>query len=312
MDIVQFRKQRQEQWRKLERELQRRRQGFRSDAELTQFVALYKNAANDLAYAQTYFPGDALIPYLNALVAAAHNRLYRQTEGGFRGIWRFFRGTFPFLFRSFGRYIALSALIMLAGAVYGFLMVWSDPLQAYQLLPTTLAQKVDPLKAGPHDVIAPIESGIIMTNNIQVALMAFVGGLTAGLFTVYALWNNGVILGVLASLFQSSGRSATFWSLIVPHGVTELLAIFIAGGAGLLFAHRLIAPGSMKRSAAVRQGAQNAALLMLGTVPMFVIAGTIEGFFTPAPLPISLKYLVAIATGLLWTLYFGALGRKQA
>jgi uncharacterized membrane protein SpoIIM required for sporulation len=311
MDIVQFRKQRQEQWRKLERELQRRRQGFRSDAELNNFVALYKTAANDLAYAQTYFPGDALIPYLNALVAAAHNRLYRQTEGGFRAIWRFYRATFPRLFRSFGRYIALSALITLAGAVYGFLMVWSDPLQAYQLLPTTLAQQVDPLKAGPHDVIPPIDSGIIMTNNILVALMAFVGGLTAGLFTVYSLWKNGLVLGVLTAMFQSSGRSAMFWSLIVPHGATELLAIFIAGGAGLLFAHRLIAPGSMKRSAAVRQGAQNAALLMLGTVPMFVIAGIIEGFFTPTAVPISLKYLVAIGTGLLWTLYFGVLGRKQ-
>ncbi len=311
MDIVQFRKQRQDQWRKLELALQRRRQAFRSEAELNQFVALYKTTTNDLAYAQTYFPGDAVVHYLNALVAAAHNRLYRQTEGGFRGIWRFFRATFPHLFRSFGRYIGLSALITLAGAIYGYLLVWSDPLKAYQLLPPTLIQGADPLHAGPHAVDSPVVSSAIMTHNIEVALMAFVGGLTAGLFTVYSLWTNGLILGVLAAIFQTSGRVAMFWSLIVPHGVTELLAIFIAGGAGLLFAHKLLAPGSLKRSTAVRLGAQNAALLMLGTVPMFIVAGTIEGFFTPAPLPISVKYLMAVATGLVWVLYFGALGRKR-
>ena len=83
-----------------------------------------------------------------------------------------------------------------------------------------------------------------MTHNMLVAVLAFVGGITLGLYTLYAMWQNGIIVGALAGLFTVDHRTAVFWSLIVPHGVTELTAIFIAGGGGLLFAHRLLTPAA--------------------------------------------------------------------
>src|SRR5699024_5409235 len=90
-------------------------------------------------------------------------------------------------------------------------------------------------------------SAEIMTNNIQVAILAFASGITFGLLTVYVLVYNGLIVGGIAAVYWHAGMSYEFWAYIVPHGMIELTAIFIAGGAGLLMGYKLFVPGSFSR-----------------------------------------------------------------
>ncbi|MDY0408887.1 stage II sporulation protein M [Paracerasibacillus soli] len=81
-----------------------------------------------------------------------------------------------------------------------------------------------------------------MTNNIQVAFLAFAGGITFGILTVYVLMINGIMVGGLAAFFWHYSKTYVFWAYIVPHGIIELTAIFIAGGAGLLMGYKLLVP----------------------------------------------------------------------
>jgi uncharacterized membrane protein SpoIIM required for sporulation len=312
MNSLQFRKQRESQWMELEQLMRGRKTRFRQFADLSRFAELYQTAASDLAYARTYFPNDAVTEYLNMLVSTAHQRLYREQEGGFSSIGRFLVSGFPQMFRRFGGYILISALVFLFAAIYGFVQVWFSPVEAYALLPPSLIDQIQPSQVGPHEVDAPIISSYIMTHNIMVCLLAFTGGITLGLFTLYSLWQNGLILGVLAAILSHAHKSLMFWSLIVPHGVTELLAIFISGGAGLLFAHRIVWPGNLRRITAIRHGLQHAVQLMLGVAPMLVIAGTIEGFLTPSPVPMYVKFGVAALSAGFWFIYFSMLGRPSS
>src|SRR5699024_2311035 len=112
--------------------------------------------------------------------------------------------------------------------------------------------------------------------------LAFAGGITFGLLTVYVLIYNGLLIGALAAVFWNDGKSYVFWAFILPHGVIELIAIFVAGGAGLLMGYILFVPGPYSRVSHLKTEAKRSVLLMLGTVPIFIIAGIIEGFITPA------------------------------
>ncbi|GGJ08505.1 hypothetical protein GCM10010885_17030 [Alicyclobacillus cellulosilyticus] len=310
MDVTSFRAQREAAWRELDAHLRKARR-FRNPQELARFIHLYRRAVRDLAVARTRFPAHPVTAYLNSLVTAAHNRLYRRERDGFGRVFRFWAADYPRLVRRLSGYIALAAAVSLAGILFAFAATYRLPLNAYRLLPPEIATQVQPEQAGPHAVDAPVLSSFIMTHNIQVSLYAFAGGVTGGLFTLYMMWQNGVMLGALAALFQRAGRSALFWSLILPHGVTELAAIFIAGGAGLRFAHALIHPGGRRRAEAVRQGAWEGMQLMFGVAAMLVVAGTIEGFVTPSRLPMGVKFAVAAATALLWAGYYGLAGRRS-
>lgn len=180
-----------------------------------------------------------------------------------------------------------------------------------------MAQSVDPDRLGSSDgaVDSSLMSATIMTNNIQVAILAFAGGVTFGLLTVYILIYNGILVGALAALFWHHEKTYDFWAYIVPHGIIELLAIFIAGGAGLLMGYKLFVPGAFSRGYQLKHQAKRSVQLLIGTIPLFVIAGIIEGFITPAAISLEWKYAVAILTliGLVLYVFIGKhlLEKKQ-
>jgi uncharacterized membrane protein SpoIIM required for sporulation len=151
----------------------------------------------------------------------------------------------------------------------------------------------------------------IMTNNIQVSLLAFAGGVLLGAITLYVLYNNGMMLGVIAGAAQAYGFSGNLWGFIAAHGVIELSVIFIAGGAGLQLGWAIIRPGLLTRRAALVLATRRAMHLLLGCIPLLVIAGTIEGFISPAPLPIAFKLFVAVGSGILLYSYLLLAGRDK-
>ncbi|MCM3567692.1 stage II sporulation protein M [Neobacillus mesonae] len=313
MDVKQFVKQHREDWKRLEQlitMLGKGRNLITSD-NIIKYNQLYQKAAQNLSYSQTYFEHHEVTLYLNGLVSKAHNLLYKDQVSSVKQIRYFFSTKFIGLLLEQWNSVMIAMLLFAIGGVGSFLAVMNDPLHIYSILPQEIAQGVDPQKLGNQDgaVDSSLMSASIMTNNIQVAMLAFAGGITFGLLTVYLLVYNGIIIGALAALFWHYDKSYDFWAYIVPHGMIELTAIFIAGGAGLLMGYKLFVPGPYTRGYQLKQQAKRSVQLLLGTIPLFVIAGMIEGFITPAAISLEAKYIVAFFTviGLILYIVIGKL-----
>lgn len=276
---------------------------------------LYRLAASDLAYARTYFPGSQAEAHLNQLVTQAHSIIYAEEPQRLRSLWRLFARTVPATVRASWRPLLLAAGLMLLGGLVGFFAILFDPNLAEALVPRELRLYE---ATAPDGEIFPVEArsligATILVNNVQVGLLAFGLGITLGVGTALVLFYNGLMVGALAAHYFRAGLSFTFWALILPHGALELMAIFLAGAAGFCLGWPIVHPGDLTRGAAFAAGARRAVILVLCSLPFFVIAAAIEGFITPM---MSLsewgKYGVAVVTFFLGLAYFLLPGRRPA
>jgi len=318
MDLKSFIKQHRRDWEILEqslKDLSKRKRTLTAE-RVECFQMLYRKTVNHLSFSQTYFPNEEVTIYLNDLVGKAHNLLYSgQGTTSLAQLKQFFGKTFIYLMIEQWRFILVAFLLFSIGGIGSFLAVMNDPLHLYSVLPTQIAKYVDPAQLGNNDVVdSAAISAQIMTNNIQVAILAFVGGITLGAFTLYLLINNGIIIGALAALFWQSGKFYDFWAYIVPHGMIELTAIFIAGGSGLLMGYRILVPGPYSRAFQVKRQAVRSVQLLLGTIPLFIVAGIIEGYITPAHISLEAKYAFSLLTvaGLILYVWIGGRGRERS
>ncbi|MCL1918677.1 MAG: stage II sporulation protein M [Peptococcaceae bacterium] len=312
-----FHKAHRADWESLEKNLASFRGTHgRTFDQLDTLHTLYLKVSQHVSVCQTYFPHSQLTPYLNDLATRAHNTLYKGEVSSWGQLKHFFTHTFVDLFWQRRLFIALASLLFLLSALVSFLAVLHQP-ESLQILVSDFSPPQDPeaykealRHGGSVDGEASFSAGI-MTNNIQVAILAFAGGVvTLGVFTVYMLILNGLMLGALACYCWQIGASYEFWAYILPHGIIELTAIFIAGGAGLLMGYKVLVPGPRPRLYQFKTQAAQSCLLLLGTLPLFVIAGIVEGFITPSPLPLGAKYIVAGLTVVALILYV-ALGKQR-
>jgi uncharacterized membrane protein SpoIIM required for sporulation len=209
--------------------------------------------------------------------------------------------------------VALSALMFFGSALASFVAVQLDPALGYDLLTDEFID-FDPATAeNLHDIPSlarPVVSSMIISNNIQVTLLAFGFGLTAGIGTTVLLLFNGIHLGSVAGWMTLHGKERALWGWIMPHGATELLAICLAGGAGYLLASALVAPGRLRRATALKKIGGQALTIELGCMVMLVIAGLIEGFVSPSSIDYPSRIGVLLASLALWAIYFLVAGRS--
>jgi uncharacterized membrane protein SpoIIM required for sporulation len=286
-----------------------------SEAELAEMGDLYRHVTSDLAVARRDYPRHQVVAYLNQLTARAHAVVYRGEPLELRRVWRFYARTFPRLFRATGHYTLAATLLFLLPGLIAFAVTWAEPAAAYTLLPADQQAIIPLIEQGEMWTDIPQEirsmaSSLIMTNNIQVAFLAFAGGVLAGLLTIYVMVFNGLGIGTIAGLCQLHGLSLPLWSFVLPHGVIELSVIFMAGGSGLMMGHALVNPGLLRRRDALVAAARRAVRIVFGCVPLLVIAGTIEGFVSPSGLPAWAKFGTGALTGLLLYAYLLGAGRR--
>lgn len=306
-------------WERLETLLARagRRGLQRLDAEeLFELGRLYRWATSDLAYAQGHGFDPQIVHYLNRLTARAHAYVYGSTVESGRGrIARFFTQTFPGECRRSWPFIGLCIALTIVWAVVAYGIVAGDPSNAYALLPESIVPAH--ITKSLHDsnfAFTPdssaMMSSLIITNNVRVAYLTFAGGIvTLGLGTIYLIVFNGLMLGALGALFAHAGFGGDFWATVAPHGVIELTAIQIAGGAGLLLAAGVLLPGRLRRRDAIAQNSRRAGVLIAGVTAMLCVAGIIEGFFSPLRFPAGVRASVGIITAVALAAYFGFCGR---
>ncbi len=310
MNIQRWVGRRENSWKALDALLQKaERQGIKAlkAVEIRQLASLYRSVSADLARARTQQVGDRLIRNLQNLASRGYTQVY---QGSRRQEWQavrqFILWGFPAVVQRSRGYIALATgLFVIAGLIAAWL-AWLDPTFLALVVPQGMIEQVrdrGELWMGSIIGIEPFASSSIMINNIRVALAAMAGGITAGLFTTYVMLLNGVLIGTVAVLVGQNNLAFPFWAFVFPHGSLELPAIFLAGGAGFLLARALLFPGRYRRLDAFKLYGVEAAQLLFGIVPLLVMAGVIEGFFSPNPnVPDLVKYLVG--TGLFIALIF--------
>ena len=304
-------------WQRLEQLLdQSARKGFRSlgRGELRELGLLYRQIAADLA-ALREDPGSVhFARYLNQLLARAHNIIYSTRKTSTSNVVEFFRTTYPNIFRKNWNYVLVATVVFFVSALIGAGLTWQDPEFKLSVLGPQMVETIEKREMWTHSIVGikPLASSGIMTNNLSVGFATFALGITGGLGTLYEIALNGVLMGVIGMACHLSGMSLKLWEFVAPHGVLELPAIFIAGGAGLRVAVGLLFPGFLpRRESLVRAGSEGVQLL-LGSIPILVIAGVIEAFVSPTGLARPLKFALAGALFTLLTLYLFTVAKKSS
>ncbi|MCA1592625.1 MAG: stage II sporulation protein M [Acidobacteria bacterium] len=283
--------------------------------EVRELGRIYRRTASDLAIARAESRDPRLVNYLNSLVIRAHGRIYRAdaSEGRHR-ILRFYARDFPRTFRRTWRYTALAfAVFMIFGAV-AFLGTWRD-VEFSELAGIDTSWRASNTDAGERwwktlNKANQIGASAIMVNNIQVMFKAFAAGALFGVGTLYVLAYNGALVGSVLALTYRAGYGNELLTFMSGHGVIELSCIFIMGGAGLLYGAAIILPGDLSRVDALRLRGREAIKLVAGCVPLLVVAGIIEGFISPAPIPPAIKLGVAAVTFIALYSYLILAGRE--
>lgn len=316
MQFEQMVRQRKRDWERLEfllKRIERDQVASLSQAELVEFGQLYRSATSDLAIAQRDFPQQSVAQYLNQLVGRAHPIVYRGEPLVWRRLVNFYRSGLPQLYREVLPFIAVAALLLFGPAVIGYIVLRLNPDAApYAMSPAM----IDLIKSGTKwwkdlNSANEIGSAFIMTHNLSVSLLAYTGGMTFGVLTLYALVANGVSIGATLGLLEYYGNAGPLWEFIAGHGVLELSEITFSGGAGLMLAFALLRPGLVSRRDALGTAANKSLRLLLGTAPLLVIAGTIEGIVSPSDtIPAYVKFAIAIVSGVLLYSYLFLVGRK--
>ncbi len=219
----------------------RRGIGALTHDELRELALLYRQTAADLSVARDDPASAPLARHLNALLGRAHNLIYSGRAPRTRGIFQFYARVFPAVFRRTLPYTLAALALFAAGAAAGAAMADADPSFERVVLGGGMMDTIEAGRMWTHSIVGikPLASSAIMTNNISVSLAAFAGGILGGVGTVYMMLFNGLLIGVIAVACQRAGLALSLWSFVAPHGVLELPAIFIAGGAGLMLARAL-------------------------------------------------------------------------
>jgi uncharacterized membrane protein SpoIIM required for sporulation len=302
-------------WSKLEALLnQSSKDGLKSlsRSDLQELSLLYRQTAADLAAIREDRASIHFARYVNQLLVRAHNTIYSGHRTSTKGLVSFFWVTYPAAFRRNLNHCIVATLVFAIAGLVGAALTYENPDFKVKLLGPQMVETIDRHEMWTHSIVGikPVASSAIMTNNMSVGFTTFALGITGGLGTIYMMTFNGLLIGVIGMACWLSGMSLQLWSFVAPHGVLELPAIFIAGGAGLRIAQGLLFPGTLPRRESLSRAGSEAVQLLLGTVPILIIAGLIEAFVSPTGLPIPLKFSLAAALFVLLNAYLFFGGRE--
>lgn len=310
--------QHQSEWQELERLLQRGKSSLRSlsPEELGRLDVLYRRATVQLARAATRARDPALVSYLNSLTAQAHSLIYVSPRRSLVA------GAVGFLLVGFARCVArhwrmhaTAAAIFFGAALFGYLASRHDIRAAYALsMPGDVRQPgsspeqlLDVLRHGrdqEHGELFVFAS-FLFQNNLKVGLLAMGTGVLAGVPTVLVLLMNGLMLGQFAQMHSAVPEvRLEMWAWILPHGVPELGAIVLSGGAGLLLGWSLLRPGELSRAESLRRAGAEAARTALGVAAMLFVAAIVESYVRQSELSTPARLWFAAASAAFWALYF--------
>jgi len=315
------------EWEELARLVARARKRTKSMSpeDLARLDVLYRRTTVHLAQVATRTDDASLLAYLNDLTAAAHSVIYLPPRGRvLAGATGFFIDGFSRAVVRTWRYHAAAAALVFAGALIAYFAASSDVLAAYALsmpgdmrMPGSTSEQLRKVLASGRDAGGAFKfffASFLFSHNLRVGIFAMGLGVLAGVPTVFLMIYNGMILGAFAAMHHGAGIYAEFWAWILPHAVTELSAVILCGGVGLLLGRAVLNPGELTRTEALSRAGAEAARICMGVAVMLVLAALIESYLRQSELSTAERLIFAAASALFWVSYlaFGSLRERAA
>lgn len=316
MDVDRFIATNQPVWERLSELVRRASRGVGrlSPDELDEIVVLYQRVSTHLSYARSRYRDPALTASLTGLTARAGALVYGTRPRTVRALGRFFADTFPAALWHARWFVVVATLLFAVPALAVGVWVAGSPAALEATGPAAVreAYVAEDFEAYYSSSASAQFASEVTTNNIQVGILAFAAGILACVVTAGVLAFNGANVGVAGGLFAAAGEQARFWGLILPHGMLELTAVFVAGAAGLRLGWTLIDPGDRRRGRALVEEGRRAVVIVLGLVVVFAVAGVIEGFVTGSALPTAVRLGIGAVTWSAFVAYAVVRGRDAA
>jgi uncharacterized membrane protein SpoIIM required for sporulation len=280
-------------------------------AEADELVALYQRVATHLSVVRSAAPDAVVVGHLSSLLATARGAIAGPRVPAWREFLYFFTDGFPAALYRARRWWIATALLSVAAAVLMGWYVSSHPTVQAQLASPDLVRGLTRPGGEFESYYTDFSPGSfgfkVWVNNAWVAAMTLFGGVLLGLPVFYGLYANVVNVGVQGGFMAAHGRLGTFLSLIAPHGMLELSAVFVASGCGLRIAWAILSPGARTRSEALGEQGRILATMAMGLACVLLVSGFIEGFVTghtPAPIRLTIGF-TAETLFLVYVFYFG-------
>ncbi len=301
---------RREAWERLDRlARQRRLDGEQAD----ELLDGYQRAATDLSLVRSSAPDASVVTHLSTLVARARARAARVRTASWSGVGRFFVEDFPAALYRLRWWWGITALAnVVVGLVLGWWLVQNPVVEQSLLSPEEVTELVNvSFESYYSEHAASSFSTLVWVNNAWVAARC-IGMGVLGVPVIWLLWQNIANVAVIGALMHRHGRADVFWGLITPHGLLELMAIFVAAGVGLRLFWAWVAPGPRTRLSNLTAEGRTAAGVAIGLVFVLLLSGLIEGFVTPSPLPTWARVGIGVLALAAFFGYVFTLGRRAA
>ncbi|MFB9315640.1 stage II sporulation protein M [Nocardioides plantarum] len=296
------------EWQRLEELVGRRGLDGSASDEL---VERYQQVATHLSVVRTSAPDSHLISYLSSLLARARIKLVGTRTATWRSVGRFFTHRFPAaLYRLRWWWLGCLALNVLAMAVIMLWLLDHPNVEQTLLSPQEVDQLVNSdFESYYSENPAQSFASLVWLNNTRVAALCIALGIL-GLPVVYLLFQNVLNVAIIGSIMIRADRGQVFFGLILPHGLLELTAIFVAGGVGLRLFWSWIEPRELSRAASLAREGRTAVTVAMGLGVVLLVSGVIEAFVTPSPLPTWARLAIGVLAEVAFLAYVFVLGRR--
>ncbi len=296
----------QAKWQRLEQVLQGL-DGLSGD----ETSSLYIELNDDLSYARTFYPKSNIPVYLNGLASRLHQHIYRNQRTPRGRFLTFWKDEVPLAMAATRSQLVLSFTVFLVAFLIGGLSAKYDERFVRLILGDGYVDMtLENIRKGePMAVYGGSSEGVmflgITINNIRVALLCFAAGLFASFGTGFLLLYNGIMVGAFQYFFYQQGVLRESLLTIWVHGTLEISAIIIAGAAGFALGNGMLFPRTFTRGESFRQGARLGLKVVIGLVPIFIVAGFLESFITRHALTIPwFASLAIIVLSFTFVLYY--------
>lgn len=241
---------------------------------------------DDLSYAKTFYPKSKVTKWLNGLAATIYQTIYQNKKEKYSRIIEFWKYELPLLFKKYHRILLFTFIIFSIFAAIGAFSQKHNPEfikgvlgKGYVNMTEKNIEKGDPFGVY-RDENKFTMFVTIAVNNIRVAFITFIGGLTMGILTLWLMWKNGLMLGCFHQMFFEHNLGWQSIIVIWIHGTIEIMSIVIAATAGFMLAHGILFPGTYKRMESFRRAGRDAAKVLICLIPFFIVAAFLESYIT--------------------------------
>jgi uncharacterized membrane protein SpoIIM required for sporulation len=310
VDVDAFVSAHQAEWDRLDRLVRRRRR--LSGAEVDELVSTYQRVTTHLSELRSGGHDPALTARLSGRLARARAAIGGAHVPAWRSVAAFVTISFPAMaYRVRWWWLGCTAGSMIFTVLFAWWVVRSQAVQAALLPKSQVSALVNHQFRNYYSQYpASAFAFKVWSNNAWLAAESLIFGVLLGIPTLILLLDNAANVGAGAGLLISHGRTAEFFGLILPHGMLELTAVFLAAAAGLRLGWSIIDPGSRPRSRALAEEGRATVTIALGVAGALLVSGLIEAFVTPSPLPTWARILIGACAESAFLAYVLVLGRR--